>query len=211
VELERCKRILLFGGTFDPPHVAHVALPLAAMEAVEAEALAYIPAAQSPHKAGAPPTPPRHRLAMLRLALASVPQAVVLTDELDRFAADPRRPSFTVDTLEALRERLPRSVEMRLLLGADQLLAFHHWWRPERIIELAEPVVMLRPPHTREALLAALDKSLIKADWARRCVEVPQMDVSATEIRRRVAAGRPVSGLVAPAVADYIARQGLYR
>lgn len=205
-----CRTIIVFGGTFDPPHVAHVTLPRLVMQAIGADAVAYVPAAVSPHKRGQAPTPAALRLEMLRLALRDEPWATVLTDELDRAAAD-GRPSYTVETLESLRARWGADVTMRLLIGADQLRAFHLWHQAARIVELAEPAVMVRPPATRESMLASLPAGTDVAAWARRLVDVPVLDVSATEIRRRVRAGESIAGLVTPQVERYIAQQGVYR
>jgi nicotinate-nucleotide adenylyltransferase len=214
VDLNACRKILVFGGSFDPPHRAHVALPLLAMKAVGADAVAYIPAAQAPHKRDRQQTPGEQRLAMLRLALADVPEAVILTDELDRATpgnSATTSPSYTVDTLEAVHKRLGPQVELRLLIGADQLRIFDTWRSYHRIIELAEPVVLVRPPDSRAALLAALPAGFVAQEWAPRIVDLPPMDISSSDIRRRVAQGLPITGLVAPAVERYIREKGLYR
>ena len=135
MDLRSCHKIVLFGGSFDPPHNAHVQLPRTVMRAIGADAVAYIPAAVPPLKINPVRTPAHHRLAMLRLAVADQSHAVVLTDEIDR--AKDGRPSYTVDTLEALRCRLGDGVEMRLLIGADQVQLFDRWRRPDRIEALA--------------------------------------------------------------------------
>jgi len=210
VDLTGKKSILLFGGTFDPPHVAHVILPMLAMEAVGADAVAYVPAAQSPHKLDQTQTPAQHRLAMLRLALAEVPWATVLTDEFDRFDDSGGQPSYTVDTLTALRATLGPAVTLRLLIGTDQMMAFNRWREPQRIIELADPVVMLRPPGDRETALDMFPRHK-RAAWDKRIVTLPMMDISATMIRSRIARGLSITGLVHPAVERYIAEHRLYQ
>ncbi|MFW6058621.1 MAG: nicotinate (nicotinamide) nucleotide adenylyltransferase [Phycisphaeraceae bacterium] len=209
MQLEDARYILIFGGTFDPPHRAHVELPEIVRGRLGADCIAYVPAARSPHKLDQQPTDAAHRLAMLRLALEDQPRAVIVTDELDR-AAQGDDPSYTVETLQQLRERLGPEVRLRLLIGADQVPAFEKWKDPKRIIELAEPVVMLRPPDTAESLLAALPDDAARRFWARRLMPVPALDVSATMVRQRVRAGEPIDDLVPEAVARYIAEQGLY-
>lgn len=199
---------LLFGGSFDPPHLAHARLPRLVAEQVGAHVVAYLPAGRAPHKLDQVQTEPHHRLAMLRLALADVQGSLVLTDEIDR---GPDAPSYTVDTLERLRGQLGPGTKLRLLFGGDQLLIFDQWREPERIVELAEPVVMVRPPDTAASLLAALPDDAARAQWAPRLVEVPRMDISSTAVRGRVARGESIDGLVAPGVAGYIAEHGLYR
>jgi nicotinate-nucleotide adenylyltransferase len=209
-DLSGFKTILLFGGSFDPPHRAHVELPQQAAKALGADLIAYIPAGRAPHKLDIVQTDPQHRLAMLRLALADQPgevPTVVLTDEIDR---GPDQPSYTVDTLEALHEQLEPGSKLRLLIGADQLRIFDSWLKPDRIIELAEPVVMVRPPDTREALLADLQPDERNA-WAGRLVETDQIDVSSSGIREGTGAGALSETDVSPAVADYIDQHGLYR
>ena len=203
------KHIILFGGSFDPPHVAHVALPMAARLALGAEVVAYVPAAKAPHKLDKVQTDPKHRLAMLRLALGGVKHAEILTDEIDRAAGG--KPSYTIDTLTTLRKKLGDDVKLRLLIGADQVRIFDQWREPKRIIELAEPLVMVRPPDTRELLLASLPDDKARTAWASRLVDVPAVDVSSTQIRERVARGEPITGMVDDAVERYIYQHGLYR
>ncbi len=211
MSLEHWRHIVIFGGSFDPPHLAHTALPPIAMCAIDAEGVAYIPTGRQPLKSQTPATPARHRLAMLRLALEGVPDAAIVTDEIDR-AADPTNPSpsFTANTLATLRERLDPSTRLRLLIGGDQLRAFDQWHDPQRVIALAEPLVMVRPPDTRESLLESLPAGFDADDWARRLVDVPTTPISSTLVREHVAAGEPLAGLVHPAVAQYIAEHGLY-
>ena len=200
------KNILLFGGSFDPPHEAHIALPQQAANSIGADLIAYIPAGRAPHKLDREQTDPQHRLAMLRLALddhvSAIPTAV-LTDEIER---GPDEPSFTVDTLEALTRRIDPVTTLRLLIGADQLRIFDSWREPQRIIELAEPVVMVRPPDTHEALLASVPGAE-RDVWRRRLVDVEQMNVSSTDIRENPES----SAMVCDAVSEYIREHGLYQ
>lgn len=203
------KHLILFGGSFDPPHLAHVALPMAVRQAVGADTVAYIPAAKAPHKLDKVQTVAEHRLAMLRLALEGEKHTTVLTAELDRGKSG--EPSYTVDTLADLRKELSTDVILNLLIGADQVRIFDQWREPERIIGLAEPMVMVRPPDTRESLLASLADDEARAQWAPRLVEVPAMDISSTDIRDRVARGESIEGMVHPEVQAYITEHGLYR
>ncbi|XAL99983.1 nicotinate (nicotinamide) nucleotide adenylyltransferase [Phycisphaeraceae bacterium D3-23] len=207
--------ILIFGGSFDPPHVAHTLLPRWVAHQLDIEAVAFIPAGRAPHKLDREQTDPQHRLAMVRLALTDesdavmgLPEAVVLTDEIDR---DPGEPSYTVETLARLHERVGDDTTLRLLFGGDQLHIFGQWREPERVVALAEPVVMVRPPDTSASLLAALPDDDARALWAPRLIEVPRIDLSSTDIRRRIAQGQDTDGLVAPGVAAYIEAHGLYR
>ncbi len=212
MRLPSCQRLLVYGGTFDPPHVAHLILPRLAAEALHADLIAYIPAAQPPHKLGQPHTPGPHRLAMLRLALAGCPDCLILTDELERAKTHPSRPSYTVDTLEGLRAALPASTAIHLLIGSDQLRIFPTWHRVQRLVELADPAVMVRPPDSPEIVIAGLAPELAaqRELWRTRLLPLPQLDISASAIRRRILHQLPITGLVDPGVADYIRRHGLY-
>lgn len=224
VDLKHARQILLVGGSFDPPHVAHGVLPRLAAQVIGADVIAYIPTGRQPQKQGIRQTEPSHRLAMLRLMLEdhvrdqpddAIP-ATILTLEIERMADG--LPSYTVHTLEALRARwggasatLPR---LRWLMGGDQAANFHTWHQPGRIEVLAEPVVVLRPPWTAESLLARIvqaqgDEAAMR--WRPRLIaDAPVMDVSSTDIRLRVAQDRPITGLVSPLVEAYIHDHGLY-
>jgi nicotinate-nucleotide adenylyltransferase len=100
---------------------------------------------------------------------------------------------------------------MRLLIGADQLRVFDTWKSWARILELAEPLVLVRAPQSRAALLAALPRGFHAGPWAGRIIDLPQIDISSSLIRAQAARGLPIAGMVHPAVADYIRRHGLYR
>jgi len=208
MDLAHARQILVFGGTFDPPTVAHVDQPMHVMRTIAAEALVYVPAAVSPFKISRNTTPAPHRLAMLRLAVGASEGVAVLTDELDRATGEP---SYTIDTLLGLKSRLPKSTTLRLLIGSDQLRQFDRWRDHERIVAIAEPVVMLRPPDDRQQLLAELPGGFDRETWATRLVDVPPMDVSSTDVRKRVRTGRPIHDLVYPQVARYIRDHQLYQ
>lgn len=200
--------ILIYGGTFDPPTRAHIELPMVVRERLGADLVAYVPARMSPFKTDDPPTDPSHRVAMLEAALDDNEHAKVLTEEIDRTAEG--TPSYTIDTIEYLRDWLPVDVTMRLLIGGDQMAEFLRWKSFEKIVEMAEPVVMVRPPQTRESLLETVPESQ-RGFWVSRLIDVPPMDVSSTEVRRRVAANEPIDDLVVPAVEKYIRKHKLYR
>ena len=208
MQLRDCDNVLVFGGTFDPPHHGHVALPMMAAEAIGADAVAYVPARVSPFKQTTSNSGAHHRLAMLRLAVANRPRAHVLTDELDQ--ENHGEPSYTVDTLRRLRERLGDGPTFRLLIGADQVRRFDHWKEPETVIKLAEPVVMLRPPDTVATLLSSIDDTVERDRWRERIVKLPRLEISSTDLRQRMAEDRSVTGLLPRAVEDYARRHGLY-
>jgi nicotinate-nucleotide adenylyltransferase len=199
-----CTRLIVYGGTFDPPHVAHVRLPFAAAEQIRADGVLYVPAGRPPHKPDEDRTPAPHRLAMLRLALGERDDAAICTCELDR-----NGPSYTWQTLAHLRESLGRAIELRLLIGMDMALIFHQWQQPGRICELADPLVMLRPPHDARRFIQALPDPW-RAFWRERIVPVPALDVAS--LRRALARGDRTAAepWLDREVLDYIAQQRLY-
>lgn len=200
--------MLIYGGSFDPPHVAHTTLPPLVADLLGCTRILYVPAAISPHKQDQSPANRHHRLAMLAIALADVPNADISTLEFDR-----EGPSYTIDTLRQLRAMHSPSVRFRLLIGADQALSFHRWKDWSAIIELATPVVMLRPPLTEDVFRAQLieqygeDEATHWLDWT---VPVPLIDASSTGIRADLAHGVTPTDVIDPAVVSYIRREGLY-
>ena len=188
-------RLGIFGGTFDPPHVGHLLAAVDAVERLTLDRLVLVPAANQPLKTGRVTAPATDRLAMTRL----------LVDGDERFEVDPMEIersglSFSVDTLSAFAERHP-GAERFFLVGADVLRTFDRWREPARVLELATLVVLTRDD--------GMDEMAIPATALR--LPTRRVDVSSTEIRARVAAGRPLRGFVPDSVAGYIAAHGLYR
>ncbi|MBN8510804.1 MAG: nicotinate-nucleotide adenylyltransferase [Burkholderiales bacterium] len=191
------RRIGLFGGSFDPVHVAHLALARAALAQLALDELRWVPAGQAWQKTRAM-TPAVHREAMLRLAIADEPRWRLERCELQRSG-----PSYTVDTVRELQAAEP-GASWFLVIGQDQYAGLHTWHRFDELLRLVTLAVALRPGAAAEA-----DPRVRAAPLLR--IELPPMAVSATAIRARVAAGEGIAGLVPPAVADYIYRHRLYR
>lgn len=201
------ERIALFGGTFNPIHRGHVTVARAVADRLALSRLVLVPSARPPHKPADDLAPGEDRLAMCRLAAEADPWMVVSDLELRRPA-----PSYTVDTLAELRRESP-TAEFLLVIGADMLRDFHLWRRFEEIVRMAR-IVTLPRPGVEIGPLAALRRALGDAAVERMLSDVqdtPLVDVSSTEIRRRMLAGRTVDDLVPPAVARYILEHGLYR
>jgi nicotinate-nucleotide adenylyltransferase len=191
----------LLGGTFDPFHNGHLAAAEAAIGCARLDRVVFIPAAQPPHRPPAVASA-EQRLEMCRLGIASELRFTVSDVELKRGG-----PSYTVDTLVELRRLQPED-ELFLILGWDAARLFSTWHRPEQVRELATILVIARPgseaPREEDLEGAGLDKAKVVL-----CLR-PTLDVSASEIRRAVAAGEPISAMVPPAVERYIASHGLY-
>lgn len=209
------KGVLLVGGTFDPPHRAHVELARRARDRRCATAgLVFVPAARSPHKSSGPLASDSERAAMLELAIESVKHAGVWTDEIDRSASG--NPSYWIDTLERARS-LVGDAWLGFVIGADQAVAFDRWRDARRILEYAEPVVLLREPWTSaDVLLDAMRDAWSDAElerWASCCVDVGTIDVSATEIRTLLHEDREnarLKSVLSPGVLGFIRERGLY-
>ena len=191
------RRIGIFGGTFDPPHVGHLALAECARERLRLDEVRFVPAGRPPHKSGGRITSAAERVAMARLAVRGNAAFTVSTHETRR-----QGPSFTIETLRhvaagALRTRL------FLLIGADSLDDFASWREPEAILRLATLVVAGRPGVPRAGRRRPRRGPVH--------LDNPEIAVSSSLVRARVRAGRSVRYLVPDAVSAYIARHGLYR
>jgi nicotinate-nucleotide adenylyltransferase len=197
----------VLGGTFDPIHNAHLAIAEEAVEALGLERLLFVPAGEPPHKAGRRISAGEDRLAMVELAIAGNPRFAASRLELDRAG-----PSYTVDTLEALHAAPgPGALDVWLILSVEAFRAFVGWRDPRRILDLARLAVVPRDgyPDADIGALAGLGVS----DLADRVafLEGPRLRLSASELRRRAAAGRSLRYLVPDAVAAYIGDHALYR
>jgi nicotinate-nucleotide adenylyltransferase len=206
-------RLGIFGGTFDPVHYGHLLLAESCREQARLDRVWFLPAAVPPHKQDRVQTPGENRVEMLKLALAGHAALEVCTYELDRGGVN-----YTVETLAQLREEDPTR-ELYFLMGADSLRDFYTWKEPARICQLATIVVVHRALNSDLALHSLIDaKSLeryLSADaidaMLRHQVEMPRIDLSSSDIRRRVAQGQSIRYRTPAAVRMYIAAQGLYR
>jgi nicotinate-nucleotide adenylyltransferase len=190
-------RIGLFGGTFDPPHHAHVALAALALRELALDELRWIPAGQ-PWQKSRQITPAEHRVAMVRLAMGAQPRYV-----LDRCEVDRAGPSYTLDTVRALQAARP-GAHWVLLIGQDQYAGLHTWSGWRELLGRVDLAVANRPG-------AGASPAAEVLAFKHHAVPLPMMDVASTDIRARVAAGRPIGDLVPAAVAGYIADHHLYR
>jgi nicotinate-nucleotide adenylyltransferase len=210
-------RVVLVGGSFDPPHRAHVELPRRYRDRFEPGAwLVYVPAAVSAFKGGGARASGADRVAMLRLAVAGVPSCAVWTDEVDRAAREPGV-SYTVDTLKRAGEVAPWC-GLTLLIGSDQAAALHRWREVREVCRRARVEVLLRPPlDTPEKTVRAMrgsgawsEEELAEFQSRMTRTAVLGVDgVSSTRVRERIG-GRDEPGEIDAAVARYIRERGLY-
>lgn len=198
------ERLALFGGAFDPPHLAHRALVQAALSQLGLAKVHVVPTGQAWHRREQPHASAQHRLAMARLAFAGLPQVVVDDVEVQRHG-----PSYTIDTLETLSARAPQA-QWHLLLGLDQWRSLAAW---HRIADLARQVVFVvaqRDPDVPVWSPSAMDASSVPPGWRVQGLDMPLWPVRATDIRHRIQQGWPVDGLLSHEVARYIRDHRLY-
>lgn len=208
---------VLYGGTFDPVHDGHLGIARHARDALDAE-IRLMPAADPPHK-GPTHAEAAQRAQMLRLAVEGEPRLRVDLRELER-----EGPSYTVDTLRTLRDEVGPAQPWAILVGADSFRALDSWSRWRELFELAHIVVAQRPGNGLEDGLPEMVAAAAAGRWAACAQELhagaagrilvlrqPLFPHSASELRRRIAAGEPWRDWVPVAVAGYIDRHGLYR
>ncbi len=201
------KRIGLYGGSFDPIHVGHLISARSVAEALSFSTVILIPSARPPHKEGAAMTSAEHRLAMVRLAIEGDPLFEASDVELGRAG-----PSYTLDTVAEFHRRFGDTAELFWIIGADSLPELPTWHRIDELVKRVTIVTAARPGSVKPAvadLADAVGEEAARALLSDRC-PTPEIDISATRIRARVAAGDSVRYLTPEAVASYIQRHGLY-
>ncbi len=198
-------RIGILGGTFDPVHRGHLEIARVAMDEAALERVIFIPAGQPRLKSGDPSASPEQRLEMLRLAVSEIPGFDVSGMELRRSG-----PTLTVETLRELREELGDGVELCFILGLDALLRFDQWVEPEGVAELARLLAVSRPGYSGFDWPEFYSRNPY-AEGRVECLDSTAIDISASELRARIAAGASVSGLLPSAVEQYIRDNRLYR
>lgn len=194
-------RVGILGGSFDPIHYGHLSIAEEARATLRLDRVLFIPAALQPFKAAAHIAPPEMRLEMARLACAGNDSFEVSPIEIERSG-----PSYTVTTLEALRDTL--GGELFFILGADALADLPRWRAASRIVELARIVAVGRPGFALDS--AVTDRALPGLAARLTRIEGPLLDISSTALRRRAAAGRPIRYQTPDPVVQYIAEKGLY-
>jgi nicotinate-nucleotide adenylyltransferase len=195
---DRVERVGILGGTFNPPHIAHLVIAEAVRDQLKLDRILFIPAATPPHKTNLEIIPAEQRLQMVKLAIKDNSFFEVSDIELNR-----KGPSYTIDTIIGLKRELPKE-DFYFLLGIDLLVEFDTWKNPEKILEECTLVAMNRPGFD----LGVVDKELLRRV---EVVNVPSIDISSTGIRRYVKSRRSIRYLVPREVEKYISENSIYR
>jgi nicotinate-nucleotide adenylyltransferase len=205
LDSKRPRRIGILGGSFDPVHTGHLIMAEAARESLSLDLVLFAPVAEQPLKQGKPVSGAEDRVAMVQAAIAGNPAFALSRVDVDRPG-----PSYTARTVEILRHEWGNEgASLWFIIGADSLSTFPRWRDPARILSVARLAVVRRPgvsvdlPAIR-AVLPEIDRVI---DW----VDAPLIDISATDLRRRVASGLSIRYRVPEAVREYIEQHGLYR
>jgi nicotinate-nucleotide adenylyltransferase len=194
----------ILGGTFNPPHLAHMVCASEARTQLGLDLVLLVPTGVPPHKPMDQEPGPRHRLEMCRLATGGRREWLAVSAiEIDR-----EGPSYTVDTLREIHATFPGD-ELTFIVGGDMAWSLPSWREPEAILELATVAVAERAGARREEVRARL--AGMAGAHRITYIDVPRLDISSSALRRRVREGRPIDYLVADAVADYIEQRRLYQ
>ncbi len=198
----------VIGGTFDPIHYGHLVIAEEVHSALQLTKVVFIPAGQPPHKAGHAITEVQHRVEMLELALASNPHFSLSRMEIERTG-----PSYTVDTLRTLREQWGANTALSFIIGWDSLEELHTWYKAAEILTEVTHLVAVRRPGYEEdhEYNKVLEQRLPGILQRLLVVQAPQLEISATDLRRRVAERRPVKYQTPEAVETYIKENRLYQ
>ena len=195
-------RVGIYGGVFNPPHFGHLVAAQEAYWQLELDVVVWVPVGEAPHRMIDQDPGAEARFTMVELAIGADERFRVSRIEVER-----EGPSYTVDTLRQLREREP-DAELFLILGGDQAAALPGWREPEEVLRLATLSVFERGDERRSVIEERVAE-LAGAD-AVRFLEMPRVDISATLVRARAAAGKPIRYLVPDKVAHFIGAQSLY-
>ena len=195
-------RLGILGGAFNPPHTGHLVCAQEALIQLELDKVVFVPVGQAPHRELQGDPGAEERLEMVELAIADDERFEASRVELDRDG-----PSYTSDTLRALRAASPDD-ELFLILGGDQAATLATWHEPEEVLALATVAVLERLSWSRQAIGIKLGR--LQGGREIRYLEMPVIQISSSSIRRRAAEGKPIRYLVPDKVAAYIESKGLY-
>ena len=201
------EKIILFGGTFDPVHTAHITVAEMAAEKTGAKKVILIPARRSPHKDLKPVAADNDRIAMLKLAIAGKSLFQISPVELNR-----AEPSYTIDTIRHFRQKLGDHCQFCWLIGADMLKDLPRWHRIDELLKECTICVMNRGGFNKpnfDSLVSKLSTESVEK-LRQNLIETPLIEISSTEIRQKLENGKNVSKFLHPEVLDYIKKHKLY-
>ncbi len=198
------RRIGVIGGTFDPIHYGHLAAAEEARVKLRLEKVIFVVAGLPPHKMDEEVTPVEDRLAMVGLGIASNPYF-----EISRVDVDRPGPSYTVDTISILREQSGGEAEFFFVMGLDSLVELPSWHEPHRLIQLCRLIAVKRPGFQVD--LARLEASVPGISARLEIIDMPEVDISSTDLQRRVREGLPIKYQVPDKVERYIEEHRVYR
>ena len=194
----------VLGGTFDPIHIGHLILAEEVRARLNLAEILFVPAGQPWLKVDSPISPAEHRVEMVRLAIADKPYFKLSTMEIERAG-----PTYTVDTIAELKAQLGTGDELFFILGWDNLAELPQWWQPSRLIAMCRLVAVPRPDYPLPDL-KALEASIPGLSQRVTLMDKPEIDISASAIRDRVAQGLSIRHLVPEPVDEYIRQHKLY-
>ncbi|GAB4434723.1 MAG: nicotinate-nucleotide adenylyltransferase [Anaerolineae bacterium] len=194
----------IFGGTFDPPHLGHLVLAETCADALALARVLWTPAADPPHKRDLAITPAAQRVAMVEAAIAGNPRFALSRVDLERPG-----PHYSVDMVRMVAAQYPPGTSLYFLIGGDSLRDLPTWHEPARLLEYCWLAVMRRPGDNVD--IDALEDQLPGLTARLRIIDAPLIEISGSEIRRRVRDGQSIRYRVPDRVAAYIAREGLYK
>lgn len=198
-------KVGILGGTFDPVHFGHLRIAEEAQQRIGLDTVLFIPAGQPWIKINRNITMANHRIKMLELAIALESSLEVSTVEIER-----KGPSYTVDTIAILQEQMDLKAELFFILGWDSLVEMPRWKEPAKLVKKCHLVALTRANVCRPDL-QALEKNIPGIADRTIILDMPPIDISSSDIRRRVAVGLSLEGLVPDKVAEYIVMHNLYR
>ncbi len=198
------QRIGVFGGTFDPPHLGHLSLATEACQQLQIDQLLWVLTPTSPLKHDQRITSVEHRLPMLQRAIAENPKFEISKVELEYSG-----PYYTLNTIHRLRDRYP-SADLILIIGGDSLRDLPAWHRPADLVAVCHQIGVIRRPDD-SVDLSALEQLVPGTQAKVRFVDAPLMDISSSDIRRRIREKLPFRDFLSPAVYEYIQNHHLYR
>jgi len=196
-------RIGVLGGTFDPIHYGHLAAAEEARAKLNLQKVVFVVAGIPPHKLDEEITPAEDRYAMVELAIASNPHFSLSRVDMDRPG-----PSYTVDTIQFLRQQWGEDTEIFFIMGMDSLLEIETWHQPQRLIQLCRLVAVERPGFVPD--LERLEAAMPGITARTEIIDMPEVDISSTDLQRRVRQGLPIKYQVPPEVEEYIYQHRLY-